>query len=97
MGILLFRVAAATTKLLQSCPTLCNPMDYSLPGSSVHGIFQVRILECVAFPFSRGPPNPGIELRSPILQVDSLSSEPSGRPKNTGVSILSFPQWIFLT
>ena len=31
-------------------------MDYSLPGSSIHGIFQVRILECVAFPFSRSPP-----------------------------------------
>ena len=33
------------TKLLQSCPTLCNPMDCSLPGSSVHGILQARILE----------------------------------------------------
>ena len=38
----------------QSCPTLCNPMDYSLPGFSVHGILQARILECVANPFSRG-------------------------------------------
>ena len=38
----------------QSCPTLCNPMDYSPPGSSVHGILQERILEWVAFPFSRG-------------------------------------------
>ena len=36
-----------------SCPTLCDPMDYSPPGSSVHGIFQARILEWVAFPFSR--------------------------------------------
>ena len=36
----------------QSCPTLCNPMDHSLPGSSVHGILQARILECVAIPFS---------------------------------------------
>ena len=33
------------TKLFQSCPTLCNPMDYSQPGSSVHGILQARILE----------------------------------------------------
>ena len=39
-------------KLLQSCPTLCNPMDYSLPGSSVHGIPQTRILEWVAKPSS---------------------------------------------
>ena len=38
----------------QSCPTLCNPMDCSLPVSSVHGILQARILEWVAIPFSRG-------------------------------------------
>ena len=36
-----------------SGPTLCDPMDYSLPGSSLHGIFQARILEWVAMPFSR--------------------------------------------
>ena len=44
--------AAAAAKLLQSCPTLCNPMDCSLPGSSVHGIFQARILEWGAIAFS---------------------------------------------
>ena len=38
----------------QSCPTLCDPMDCSLPGSSVHGIFQARVLEWVAIAFSRG-------------------------------------------
>ena len=38
----------------QSCPTLCNPMDCSLPGSSVHGISQARILKWVAVPFSKG-------------------------------------------
>ena len=38
---------------LQSCPTLCDPMDCSPPGSSVHGIHQARILEWVAIPFSR--------------------------------------------
>ena len=38
----------------QSCPILCDPIDYSLPGSSVHGIIQERILEWVAMPFSRG-------------------------------------------
>ena len=41
-------------KLLQSCQTLCNPMDYSLPDSSVHGILQARILEWVAISSSRG-------------------------------------------
>ena len=38
----------------QLCPTLCNRMDCSLPGSSVHGIIQARILELIAIPFSRG-------------------------------------------
>ena len=38
----------------QSCPTLCDPMDYSTSGSSVHGILQARILQWVAIPFSRG-------------------------------------------
>ena len=37
-----------------SCPTLCDPIDCILPGSSVHGILQARILEWVAVPFSRG-------------------------------------------
>ena len=41
-------------KVTQSCPTLCYPMDCSLPVSSVHGILQARILEWVAIPFSRG-------------------------------------------
>ena len=40
-------------KLLQSCPTLCDPMDCSFPGSSVHGIFQARVLEWGAIAFSR--------------------------------------------
>ena len=38
----------------QLCPTLCDPIDYSPPGSSIHGILQARILEWVAIPFSRG-------------------------------------------
>ena len=58
------------TKLLQSCLTLCNPMGCSLPGSSVPGIFQARILECIAMPFSMDLPNQGIKpasLMSPAL------------------------------
>ena len=42
----------------QSCPVLCNSMDYSPPGSFVHGILQARILEWVAMPFSRGSSQP---------------------------------------
>ena len=41
------------SEVAQSCPTLCDPMDCSPPGSSVHGIFQARILEWVAIAFSR--------------------------------------------
>ena len=44
--------AAAAAKLLQSCPTLCDPTDSSPPGSSIPGIFQARILEWVAISFS---------------------------------------------
>ena len=47
-----------SAKSLQLYPTLCNPMDYSLPGSSVHGILQARILEWVAMPSSRGTSQP---------------------------------------
>ena len=83
--------------LVHSCPTLCDPMDYSPPGSFVHGILQARILEWVAVPSSRDLPNPRIELRSPALQVDSLPSEPPGKPKNAGVGILSLLQGTFLT
>ena len=42
----------------QSCPTLCDPMDCSPPGSSVHGLLQARILEWIAIPFSRGSSRP---------------------------------------
>ena len=45
-------------EVTQSCPTLCDPTDRSLPGSSIHGIFQARILEWVAISFSRGSSRP---------------------------------------
>ena len=51
-------VVAVYVLVTQSCPTLCNPMDCSPPGSSVHGILQARILEWVAVPFSRGSLQP---------------------------------------
>ena len=47
-------------KLLQLCPTVCNPMDHSRPGFFVHGILQARMLEWVAMPFSGDLPDPGI-------------------------------------
>ena len=50
--------ACVHAKSLPSCLTLCDTMVCSLPGSSVHGILQARILEWVAMPFSRGPSRP---------------------------------------
>ena len=46
------------SEVAQSCLTLCDPMDCSLPGSSIHGIFQTRILEWVAISFSRRSSRP---------------------------------------
>ena len=63
-------------KVVQSCPTLCDPMAYT-----VHGILQARILERIAFPFSRNLPHPGIEPRPPAVRADSLPAEPQGKPK----------------
>ena len=50
--------------VIQSCLTPCDPMDYSPPGSSVHGTLQTRILEWVAKPSTRGSSQPRIELSS---------------------------------
>ena len=82
-------------KVPQSCPTLCDPMDCRLPGSSVHGILPARILEWAAFPFSRGSAQPRIETRSPTLQADSLPAEPPGKTKKPRVGSLSLLQRIF--
>ena len=49
-------MTAAAAKSLQSCPTLCDPMDCSLPGFSIHGILQARTLEWVALSFSGKTP-----------------------------------------
>ena len=50
------------SEVAQSCPTLSDPMDCSPPGSSVHGIFQARVLEWVAIAFSRGQPKGDVGL-----------------------------------
>ena len=71
--------------LLQSCPTLCGPMDHSPPGSSVHGVLRVGILEWVAMPSSRGFPDPGIEpvsFMSPALGGRFPTRAPPGRPRD---------------
>ena len=74
----------------QSCLTLCNPMDCSPPGSSAHGIFQVRKLEWVTISSSRGIfPDPGIEPMSPAspaLAGGFFSTEPAGKSCFTLIS-----------
>ena len=67
---------------LPSCPTLCDPVDCSPPGSSVHGILQARILEWGAMPSFGDLPNPGIKPTSPLapaLQA-GFTTEPPGKP-----------------
>ena len=75
-----YRLCVCVCLLTQSCPTLCGPMDWGPPGSSVHGIFQARTQEWVAIPFSRGSSWFGIEPGFPTLQTDSLPSDPPGKP-----------------
>ena len=64
-------------KVAQSCMTLCDPMDCSLPGSSLHGILQARMLEWVAIPFSRGCSQPRDQ-----TQVTDISSKTYRWTKN---------------
>ena len=65
----------------QSCPTLCEPMDYSLPGSSVHGIFQVR--SGFSFPLPGNLPDPGMESLKRILEWMAIAfSRESLQPRD---------------
>ena len=79
-------------KVAQSCPTLCELMAYT-----GHGILQARILEWVAFLSSCDLPNPEIKPRSPILQADSLPTEPQGKPLFMCIiiNLLCNTQWCY--
>ena len=79
-------------KLAQLCLTLCDPMDYT-----VHGILQARILEWVAFPFSRGSSQPRDQTQVSHIAGGFFTSKATGKPKNTGVGSLPLLQWIFPT
>ena len=76
---LLWLIPSLQAGLCSTVQLFATPVDCSLPGSSVHGILQARILEWVAISFSRDLPNPGIEPRSPALWADALLSEPPGK------------------
>ena len=73
-------VCVCVCLVAKSCLVLCDSMDCSLPGSSVHGICQVRILEWVVFPFSRDFAIPRIKPTSPELAGGFFTTEPLGRP-----------------
>ena len=68
-------INSVKVKVPHSCLTLSDPMDYT-----VHGIFQVRLLERGGVPFPGDLPNPGIKAISPTLQAGSLTAEPQGKP-----------------
>ena len=64
------------SEVTESCPTLNDPMHCSPLGSSIHGIFQARVLKWVAVPFSKGSSQPRDGTQVFILQADSLPAEP---------------------
>ena len=64
----------------QSSLTICNSIECSLPGSSVHGNLRQEYWSGFPFPSPGNPPDPGIEPRSPTHQADSLPSGPPGKP-----------------
>ena len=77
--------------LTQLCPTLCDPVDCGPPGSSVHGIFQARILEWVAYSCSRGSSRCRDRIRvsmSPAFAGGFFTTEPTGKPKCKSVSAI---------
>ena len=95
-------------KLLKSCPTLCNPMDCSPPGSSVYEIVQARILEWVVMPFFRGSFQPRdwtcislwlLHCRQIFYQGSHQESFPLGKPQINYVWVLGgFSRvWLFAT
>ena len=79
----------------QSCPTLCDPLDCSSPGSSVHGISQARILEWVAIPYSRGSSRP--RDRTHVSCIGRRILHCATREARVLIRVLfnqcTFPQW----
>ena len=79
-------------KVAQSCPTLCNPKDYT-----IHGILQARILEWVAVPFARASSQCRDQTQVSHIAGGFFTSWTTGKPENTRVGSLSLLQWICLT
>ena len=80
---LLHCLVACVCSVTQSCPTLCDPMDCSLPGSSIRGIFQQEYWSGLPFPTPEDLPHPEIEpvsLTSPALAGGFFTTVPPGKP-----------------
>ena len=77
----------------QLCPTLCDPMDCSPPGSSVHEIFQARILEWVAISFSRGSSQPRDQTRVSCTASRFFTDSYKGSPRSVGAQYATRDQW----
>ena len=90
-------MCAVLCLLTQLCPTLCDPMDCSLPAPLSMGVLQARILEWVAMLFPRGYSQPRDRTQVSHIAGRFSPAEPPGKPKNTGVGSLSLLQGIFLT
>ena len=73
----------------QSCLTLCDSMDYSLPSSSVHGDSPGKNTGLGCYPPPEDLPNPGVEPSSPTLQADSWPAESRGKPTKHGRNLFS--------
>ena len=73
-------VLCCRCSVAKSCPTLCDPMDCSPPGSSIHGISQARILGWVAIPFSRGSSRPRDRTHVCCITGGFFTTEPPGKP-----------------
>ena len=87
-----FTICESESEVTQSCLTLCNPMDCSLPGSSVHGIFQARVLEWVAISFSRGS-SWSRDWTQPSRIIYIISSEPPEKSLHNSYGNTKDPKW----
>ena len=76
------------SEVCQLCLTLCDLMDCSPPGSSIHGLSRQEYWSVLPFPSPGDLPDPGIKPRSPALEADALTSEPPRKPQNKGGPLL---------
>ena len=89
LELILYGFWVSHCSVAQSCPTLCDPMNCSLPGSSVHGILQPRILEWVAISYSRGSSQPEYLMSPALTGVFFTTSAPCKAHGYWGMTTIS--------